>query len=54
METDAYEQGYLDALKKIKELASAHAVAQYGEEGAQISMLILMLVEEALNAEEVN
>ena len=43
---DIYKEGYRDALKDIKELASMHAIANYGEEGAQISMLICMLVEE--------
>lgn len=50
LDRSSYEQGYIDAITKVKELASSYSVAQYGEEGAQISMLILLIVEEALNA----
>lgn len=49
-----YERGYAAAVSKIKSLANSYAVAMYGAEGAQISMLILMLVEEALNVDEVD
>lgn len=48
---EAYEQGFNDAIQRLRELANAHAVAQYGEEGAQVSMLILTIIEEILREE---